>query len=60
MTALREKMIRAMDLKNLSKHSKRSYLAVVTRITKHYQTSPDKITGKMIDDYLLYLKTNGI
>jgi len=56
MTQLRQKMIRAMDLRNLAKHTKRSYLAAVTWLTKHYQESPDKITEEQIEDYLLYLK----
>jgi site-specific recombinase XerD len=56
MTQLRQKMIRAMELKNLSNHSQRAYLAAVTSIAKHYRRSPDKITNKMIEDYLLYLK----
>jgi len=58
MTELRQKMIRAMELKNLSNHSQRAYLAAVTAITKHYRRSPDKITNKMIEDYLLYLKNS--
>ena len=58
MTQLRKQMIRAMELKNLSAHTKRSYLAVISRITKHYQKSPDKLTKKMIEDYLLYLKND--
>jgi site-specific recombinase XerD len=56
MTQLRQKMIRAMELKNLSNHSQRAYLAAVTGVAKHYGRSPDKITNKMIEDYLLYLK----
>jgi site-specific recombinase XerD len=56
MTELRQKMIRAMDLKNLSPHTKRTYLAAVTGLAKHYRQSPQKITAEMIEDYLLYLK----
>lgn len=56
MTELRQKMIRAMELRNLSSHSQRAYLAAVTGIARHYRQSPDKITNKMIEDYLLYLK----
>jgi hypothetical protein len=56
MTELRQKMIRAMDLKNLSPHTKRTYLAAVTGLAKHYRQSPAKITAEMIEDYLLYLK----
>ena len=56
MTQLRQKMIRAMDLKNLSNHTQRAYLAAVTGLAKHYRQSPEKITKTMIEDYLLYLK----
>jgi site-specific recombinase XerD len=56
MTELREKMIRAMELKNLSQHTQRAYLAAVKGLAKHYRQSPDKITPQMIEDYLLYLK----
>jgi site-specific recombinase XerD len=56
MTELRQKMIRAMDLKDLSKHTQRTYLAAVTGLAKHHRQSPDKLTQEMIEDYLLYLK----
>ena len=56
MTQLRQKMIRAMDLRNLSDHTKRAYLTAVKGLTKHYQESPEKITEEQIEDYLLYLK----
>lgn len=56
MTLLRQKMIREMDLKNLSPHTRRSYLNAVTGLVKHYRQSPEKITNEMIEDYLLYLK----
>jgi len=58
MTQLRQKMIRAMELKNLSKHSQKAYLAAVTGLAKHYHKSPQKITKPMIEDYLLYLKND--
>lgn len=56
MTELRQKMIRAMDLRNLSENSKLAYLRAVTGLAKHYRKSPDMITEEMIEDYLLYLK----
>jgi site-specific recombinase XerD len=56
MTEMRKKMIRVMDLRNLSAHTQRSYLAAVTGLTKYYRQSPEKITKVMIEDYLLYLK----
>lgn len=56
MSQLRQKMIRAIDLKNLSDHTKKAYLNAVTGLTRYYQVSPEKITAEQIDDYLLYLK----
>jgi len=56
MTELRQKMIRTMELKNLSDHTQRAYLAAVTGIAKFYNQSPDKMTREEIEDYLLYLK----
>ena len=56
MTQLRQKMIRAMELKNLSHHTQRTYLAAVTGIARFYNQSQDKITKEKIEDYLLYLK----
>ena len=56
MTQLRQQMIRAMDLKNLTHHTQRAYLSAVTGMAKHYRQSPEKITDTMIEDYLLYLK----
>ncbi len=56
MTELRQKMIRAMELKNLSDNTQRAYLAAVTGIAKFYDHSPDKMTQEKIEDYLLYLK----
>jgi len=58
MTQLRQQMIRAMELKNLSNNTQRTYLAAVTGLAKHYQQSPAKITDEMIEDYLLYLKND--
>ncbi len=56
MTALRQQMIRQMDLKNLSPHTRRAYLSAVTNLAKHYRQSPETISSEMIEDYLLYLK----
>ena len=56
MTELRQKMIREMELKNLSIHTRRTYLAAVTGLARHYHQSPEKITKEMVEDYLLYLK----
>jgi len=56
MTPLRQKMIKAMELRNLSKHTQRYYLSAVRGLARYYQQSPDKLTQEMIEDYVLYLK----
>jgi site-specific recombinase XerD len=58
MSKLRQKMIRAMELKNLSANTQRTYLTAVTGIAKHYGKSPDKLSKEMVEDYLLYLKND--
>ena len=56
MPALRQQMIRPMDLKNLSPHTRRTYPSAVTNRVKHYRQSPETMTSEMIADYRLYLK----
>jgi site-specific recombinase XerD len=58
MTPLRQKMVKAMELRNLSKNTQRYYLSAVIGLSKYYQQSPDKLTQEMIEDYLLYLKND--
>jgi len=56
MTELRKKMIRTMELRDLSKNTQRSYLAAVSGLAKYYMQSPDQVTKEMMEDYFLYLK----
>jgi len=56
MSELREKMIREMELRNLSNNTQSSYLAAVSGLAKHYRQPPDKVSKEMIENYLLYLK----
>ena len=58
MTQLRQQMIRAMDLHNLSDNTQRRYLSAVSGLAKHYHKSPDQLSKEMIEDYLLYLKND--
>jgi integrase/recombinase XerD len=58
MSELRQKMIRAMELENLSDNTQRRYLAAVSGLAKHYRQSPDQLAKEMVEDYLLYLKNN--
>jgi integrase/recombinase XerD len=45
-----------MELKNLSPHTQRAYLAAVTGLARHYRQPPTAISKEMIEDYLLLLK----
>ena len=56
MTPVRQKMIKAMELRNLAKETQRGYLSAVKGIAQHYHQSPDHLTKDEIEDYLLYLK----
>jgi len=56
MTPLREKMIKAIELRNLSRRTQRSYLSSVAGLANHYNKPPDKLSKDKIEDYLLYLK----
>ncbi len=56
MTPLRQKMIKAMELRNFSKNTQRYYLSAVIGLSRYYQQSPDKLSQEEIEDYLLYLK----
>ena len=58
MTPLREKMIKAMELRNLAKNTQRGYLGAVKGLASFYRQSPDKLTKDQIEDYLLYLKNS--
>jgi site-specific recombinase XerD len=58
MTELRQKMIKAMELKDLSGNTQRGYLHAVTGLAKHYKSPPDQLTQEMVEDYLLYIKND--
>jgi site-specific recombinase XerD len=58
MTPLRQKMIKAMELRNLAANTQRGYLTAVSGITRHYRKSPLTLNQEMIEDYLLYLRKN--
>jgi integrase/recombinase XerD len=56
MTELREKMIKAMELRNFSPKTQTAYLSAVTNLSKHFMRSPEEILQDDVEDYLLYLK----
>jgi integrase/recombinase XerD len=56
MGALRQKMIKTMELRNFAKNTQRGYLGAVKGLACYYHQSPDQLTKDAIEDYLLYLK----
>jgi hypothetical protein len=55
MTALRQQMTDDMVLRGLSAATQKAYLRVVTRLATYYGRSPDRISEREIQTYLLYL-----
>lgn len=58
MTPQRQKMIKAMQLRNLAKATQRNYLQSVKGLAQYYRQSPNELKKEMIEDYLLYLKND--
>jgi integrase/recombinase XerD len=56
MTELRKRMIRDMQLAGLVSGSRREYLRAVRQLTAYYMVSPDQLTGRKVENYLLYVR----
>jgi site-specific recombinase XerD len=59
MSELRNKMIRAMKLKDYAPKTHKSYLSAVEGLAKFHQKSPELLNQEEVDDYLLHLKDDG-
>lgn len=55
MTPLRAKMIREMELRQLSPNTQKSYLRAVRGLASHYGRSPDRLALEDVRSYLHYL-----
>ncbi len=55
MTALRQRLIDDLQLRNFSHHTQSAYVAAVVRFARHYNASPDKLGEKEVRQYLLHL-----
>lgn len=55
MSQLRERMVRAMQLRNLAPLTQVAYADAVFKLAKHYMKSPDVLTDKQVQDYILFL-----
>ncbi len=56
MTELRTRMIEDMQLAGLSQGTQESYVRVVRQLAGHYNLSPDRITERQVQDYLMHLR----
>jgi integrase/recombinase XerD len=59
MSELRNKMTRAMQLKDFSDRTQETYLGAVKGIAKFYGKSPALLNQQQVDDYLLHLRQSG-
>jgi site-specific recombinase XerD len=55
MTALREKMLNELRIRNLAENTQKSYLQSVTGLARYYRRSPDQLSVHEVQHYLLYL-----
>ena len=55
MTALRQRMIEDMRLRNLSRHTVDAYVLAVKQFANHFKRSPEQSTSQDVREYLLYL-----
>ncbi len=55
MTALRQRMIEDMQVRNLAPHTQSTYLKEITRFARYFGTSPELLGEKEIRTYQLYL-----
>jgi integrase/recombinase XerD len=57
MGALRDRMIRELQLRSFAPLTRKQYLGVVRRLAKHYGIAPDRLSAKQVQDYLVHLMT---
>ena len=55
MTALRQQMIDLMTFRQLSPKTHIAYLSIVTRLSGHYQRSPEQISIEEIKQWLIHI-----
>lgn len=55
MSQLRDRMVRDMQLRRLSDNTQRIYTHAVFSLAKHYMTSPDQLSERQVQDYVLHM-----
>ncbi len=56
MSELRNRMIRDMQLAGLVDGTHREYLRAVRQLAAYYMTSPDQLSERKVEDYILYVR----
>jgi integrase/recombinase XerD len=56
MSELRNGMIRDMQLAGLVKGTRREYLRAVRQLAAYYMISPDQLSERNVEDYILYVR----
>ena len=56
MSELRNRMIQDMKLAGLVEGTRREYLRAVRQLAAYYMVSPDRLTERQVQDYILYVR----
>jgi hypothetical protein len=56
MSELRKRMIRDMQLAGLAEGTRRIYVRVVRQLAGYYMISPDQLSERQVQDYILYVR----
>jgi integrase/recombinase XerD len=56
MSELRNRMIRDMQLAGLVQGTRREYLRAVRQLTAYYMISPDQLSERNVEAYILYVR----
>jgi hypothetical protein len=56
MSELRNRMLQDLQLAGLAEGTQREYLRAVHQLTAYYMLSPDRLTERQVEDYLLYVR----
>ncbi len=56
MSELRNRMIEDLKLAGLVEGTRREYLRAVRQLAAYYMVSPDRLTERQVQDYILYVR----
>jgi hypothetical protein len=56
MSELRERMIRDLELAGLVEGTRVGYLRAVHQLASYYMLSPDRLSERQVQDYLIYIR----